>query len=401
MIASLYLTQIQRCILIYLFLGLIICDLLNGFFLDAGLISEGGLASPSQLGRLCALLFIVTAFYIYRWPVSILCVGLYFILIEISSGLIFPNINGFKYGLIVSYKIIYLILLLAFFNCIVRYDNAQLLVTQLLKANVLLIISAIFFSYFTGYGMSTYSFGPGTKSYFASGNGLGVYLGAAGLILRAVHFRVFGKQLNKLYIVLSVLALLFVGTKTSAIFAIVLFLGFFKGFKSFFVIGLMFLFTTVVFGSLLGDELLKAFEVVALRYQNSESLIAFFASGRDDYTNDAVKTFLTQDISALRFLFGGGAVLSFQDPYGYVIYDTLETDPFDVFFSYGFIGFLLYLFFAFYVLLKSKRAGLLMPALLLTGHSLVAGHVLFNGMSVFLWAVCYFYVNVIPLKLRV
>jgi len=364
MIASLYLTQIQRCILIYLFLGLIICDLLNGFFLDAGLISEGGLASPSQLGRLCALLFIVTAFYIYRWPVSILCVGLYFILIEISSGLIFPNINGFKYGLIVSYKIIYLILLLAFFNCIVRYDNAQLLVTQLLKANVLLIISAIFFSYFTGYGMSTYSFGPGTKSYFASGNGLGVYLGAAGLILRAVHFRVFGKQLNKLYIVLSVLALL-------------------------------------VFGSLLGDELLKAFEVVALRYQNSESLIAFFASGRDDYTNDAVKTFLTQDISALRFLFGGGAVLSFQDPYGYVIYDTLETDPFDVFFSYGFIGFLLYLFFAFYVLLKSKRAGLLMPALLLTGHSLVAGHVLFNGMSVFLWAVCYFYVNVIPLKLRV
>lgn len=383
--------SLERFILTYLFIGLIFFDLTNGLLVEIGAISEGGLASPSQVGRLLALMLIVFSFFLNKWPVHQFIFCSYFLLVEIFAGIIYPYLDGAFYGIMVSYKIIYLIILLIYFDNLKSNTEFLPFITSLLKINVLLVVSCVIFSFVTGYGVSTYHYGSGTKSYFASGNGLGVYLGASALILRSAHHKVYGSRLNSFFILLPALALLLVGTKTSVIFALALLSTFVSSARYFVIAATAFLLLIVIFGTFFSSVLLGIFQVVLARYENSESLWTFLASGRDGYVTNAVETYFGQGLGVYRFLFGGGAVLSYQFPSSVVAYDTLETDPFDVFFSYGAFGLLMYLLFSVFLLFQSHRVGLLLPAFLLMSHSVAAGHVLFNGMSVFLVAVCYFY----------
>jgi hypothetical protein len=85
----------------------------------------------------------------------------------------------------------------------------------------------------------------------------------------------------------------------------------------------------------------------------------------------------------VRFFTGGGSILSFQKLDNFK-YDTLETDLFDIFFMYGIAFALIYLFIIFYFLYKTleqKKYILFLLFLLMSFHSIMAGHIIFNAMS--------------------
>jgi hypothetical protein len=144
-----------------------------------------------------------------------------------------------------------------------------------------------------------------------------------------------------------------------------------------------------VFGGIIAlpmlfDMFRVVFDVVVKRYENSESLILFLGSGRIGYVENAMQVFLAQSDIILRLLFGSGAFLSFQNPDYVSIYDTLETDLFDVLFMYGLVGVSTFLtFFAYIGYCLRKYFIFILAFTVLFFHSIVAGHVLFNGMSSF------------------
>jgi hypothetical protein len=150
-------------------------------------------------------------------------------------------------------------------------------------------------------------------------------------------------------------------------------------------------FFTVIFIILLPkviDVLGVVFDIVVKRYEQAENFILFIGSGRIGYVEHAFQVFLDQRDIAIRLVFGSGAFLSFQDPSYVSTFDTLETDIFDVLFMYGIIGVFVYLFaFSRLIVLLSKTSVFLLAVSLLFLHSLVAGHVLFNGLSTFVIAI--------------
>jgi O-antigen ligase len=87
---------------------------------------------------------------------------------------------------------------------------------------------------------------------------------------------------------------------------------------------------------------------------------------------------------------GFGAYISFRDPLNPgIFYDTLENDFFDVFFQYGTIGLMLYLFIcirSLYITYNSKVKGLTLLLLIVVVYSMTAGHTLFNATGGLLFA---------------
>jgi hypothetical protein len=106
-----------------------------------------------------------------------------------------------------------------------------------------------------------------------------------------------------------------------------------------------------------------------------------------------------------RNILGGGSFLSFRDPAEFVpAFDTLETDLFDVFFMYGIIGVAVYCgitLMGTYTALIRRMPMLMFFFLVVMAHSLVAGHVIFNGMSVLGVVLLLLIANFQPLKIRV
>ena len=107
-------------------------------------------------------------------------------------------------------------------------------------------------------------------------------------------------------------------------------------------------------------------------------------SERDVYFIDAITNLETNGVYALRLITGLGALISFRSPHvNFNSIDTLESDLTDLIFTYGIISVLVYLGWAIYLHYQyiSKRLffGIIFTLLIL--HSVLAGHILFNGMS--------------------
>ncbi|MGF1843531.1 O-antigen ligase family protein [Vibrio clamense] len=366
-----------------LFLILVISplfDLATGLLMSLGILIEGAVATPSQFIRLILTVFSVYLLRRYLHFYTSLLVLCFFIFIEIFSAFTYLNISGFLFSLMNLSKLF----LLAMMVMVVyrkREDISSEVVLKLIKFNSYLVSVAIIFSSLTGYGSQTYIEGFGTKSFFASGNGLGIYLGCLSLL--NLFLLLFYKNKNFFLVyVLSTFALLLVGTKTCAIFFLVsIFLYFYYSkyrILFFSVLGLF----VVSFWSYLYDFLIVAFDVVLFRFEKSEGLMDFILSSRVEYFKDAVSMFNVDGLYSLRVLSGLGVFVSFQELNDKVFYDTLESDVLDIFFMYGAIGFSLV--FTFYCMMLSvvrRNFILLLSVILLVFHSFLAGHVLFNGMT--------------------
>jgi len=372
----------KKLVLLMLFIMLPFFDMLTGYGIENGYLSEGGLASPSQIGRLFVLGFFTYLIVKHRINIRLLYILVPLISIEFLSGLYLQDILGFLTGILSVYKLAYILIIGIVLTFLVKESNDLRDLASFLKINVLLISTSIYFSAFTGLGSSTYGWGFGTKSFFASGNGLGIYLGILCLILIALkQYGLVGRfsGFTALYIAVSIAL---IGTKTSLFLTLLILLTLLASLNNkrylfpILLVILFFLIQPII------ESLLPIFDVIYSRFQNSDDLGQYVASGRSDYVIDAMSVFFQQDSSLFRLPFGSGSFLSYHVPQSNHEFDTLETDIFDLLFMYGIYGVFIYIMLIFKVcILLKHHYAILLIFLVFIAHSFFAGHVLFNGMS--------------------
>lgn len=384
--------KVEFILLSYLILSPF-ADLLTGIFIYKLGMPESFLGSPSQFIRVIFILFslplldrkrlkIVFGIFCYLWT------------IETVSFIYIQELRSFFSGMNYFMKLLYLYL----FYEIIRMINDRGEETVLKIVNVFLDSSCLYalgiiIPTVLGIGVSSYGFEDtfGQKGLFASGNALNIYLGTA-LSIALLRINKTKKDVIKIFILMAGIILL--GTKTAFLF---LFFGIMlylknqpKHLRMFILIFVFVIFYTY------GDVILKAlsgiYDVILYRFSIRVDFLTFITSGRNVYITDAFDEFFKSSIWPIKFIFGGGAFLSFRSAYyPGMSYDTLEMDMFDIFFMYGLIGAVIYMI-LFYVILAvsfKKSKVLFMLFALFLFHSFLAGHVVFDGLPIIAGLVLY------------
>ena len=378
----------KKVVFAYLFLILPLFDMLNGFLVVGGYIPAGGLASPSQLGRLIATAMLLIVTYRHRLNVIWGLIVVYPLCVEVLAGFLHLNEYGFTYGIMSSYKLIYLFLMCKCFVFYIRKAKDIEILGAFLKTNLLLISCSLVFSLVTGLGNDTYGHGFGTKGFFASGNSVGVYMGVCSLIMLGLKRYGLYQNIRTSTLVFFAVSTAIIGSKTALVFSLIMFFFLVWSSKYRYIAMTLLIGAFILLLPKFIDIFSVVFDIVVQRYELSENIVAFLGSGRVSFVEEAFRVFFAQADTAMRLVFGSGAFLSFQDPVNVSVFDTLETDIFDVLFMYGIIGLVVYLcFFSHLIVLLKSYPIFLFAITLLFCHSLFAGHVLFNGLSAFVIAI--------------
>lgn len=371
----------RSLLLLSVFILLPLFDALNGYLVVKGLIAEAGIASPSQIGRLLVSILLVYILYASKQGIIPVFLFVYLFIVEVISALYHGSQYGFTYGVVSAYKLGYLILLTIIIK---RYSQTPQGMRQLgfyCKINLVIISSLLYFSTVTGIGNSTYGFGFGTKSFFASGNGLGLYLGIGTLFLIALNqYKI--SPINQKTLLFIIFSIALIGSKTALVLCMVnlLCMVYLSRFRVVFLI--FFILILLLFLPQIMNTLSLVFDVILKRLNNADNFLVYLGSGRVDYVSDAFKVYFKSDPNPFRLIFGMGAYTSFQNPLTVYKFDTLETDLFDLLFMYGLLSVLCFLSIISLVLFHLRKYKILfLGMILLSLHSIIAGHVLFNGMS--------------------
>lgn len=380
---------LDEIILMLIFYLSPIFDALTGFLVLHGIMREGALATPSQLGKFLTVVLLFIQIlrkgekkYVY----TIVIFSAYIIILEFIFCLYYKTPTyGLLYGFVQLYKVLYLMLCFFFLKGlflkkqIFAIDLLQFIVKSAIIYSIILIVTTLF-----GINTSTYASGTfGTKGVFASGNGLSIYLGFSSFIAAFYYFKC-ERNLNQLITFLLLwLSDTIIGTKASIAFLFINTIVILFYSKAKYRILLLVL-IAISFTFLL-NRFSIIFEVIIHRYKQADNLFAFLASGRDGYRDNAFKLYDTSGIKAMRIFFGSGAFVSFRTNLSDMkVFDTLECDLYDVFFMYGLNMLFVYLLFLaryfFYGFLHNKKYFSIGFACV-AGYSLLAGHTLFNTMS--------------------
>jgi hypothetical protein len=376
--------NLRKIFIVLFFFAAPFVDALTGKLIFSKVISEGSLFSPSQLFR-----FLLTVFSFYflksKELIFVLTVICCFLIIELISLSFHQNFTGFLLGLVYSYKLVFIVLVFLVLKPIfLNYTQYSLLKYIVVSGFLYAII--LLFSIVLGIDEATYNEGAfGSKGLFASGNGLSLFLGVSSVL----SFSFYKKEktlVSFFYYLILVISTVLVGTKASIFFLVInLLLILFASKKNFYILGA----STILFLLIYLEKVINlfsiAFDVIILRYNNSPSLIQFLASNRDNYIKDAFEVFGNSSFQSLRIIFGSGVFLSFRDYKNLTLpYDTLESDFFDILFSYGILGLIVYLtiiFWGIYNSLKNRNYIFFIAWSALCFYSLIAGHMLFNSMA--------------------
>lgn len=114
------------------------------------------------------------------------------------------------------------------------------------------------------------------------------------------------------------------------------------------------------------------------------NLLTFITSSRSTYLIETIKLVCKSGHTIFLHLFGGGYYSDFSEPYFMYKRTTTEMDWWDMYFSYGITGFLVYLSYfrtsiANFIFKKKTPVSLMLTAFII--YSVIAGHVIFNSMT--------------------
>lgn len=362
----------------FVFVGIIAFDLLNGFLIAQKIIPAGGIFSPSQLGRLFIL--VVMLYWVASDKISLslfLVLLIPLICVELLSGLVHQQLAGVTYGLISSMKLA--VLFVPLLVTLERTSAQQ--IAHYFVMGIALMSLVLFISLVLGIGLPTYgSGGFGTKSFFASGNDIGMYLGASALIIMiARHYSLI--EVSWLSVGIIVLGLLSIASKTSLVFMLLCLAVIFS--KTVFVrlLAILVVLAGALYWQSIWDAVSVVLDVVIRRFNAADGDWLFFiTSGRNSFVAEAFELF-SSEYSTQRVIFGRGVFVSFQSFQYVQQVDFLETDIFDIFFMFGLMGLLFYAMLWLGFSYKSLRYPLfLLPIVMLFMHSAIAGHVIFSGL---------------------
>jgi O-antigen ligase like membrane protein len=361
-------------------------DAATGYLVLSGNFAEAAAGSISQLLR--AALMIPALLLIKGRAIYAAMLPIFYVLIFESVMLIrHQHLEWFVVGTVYGFKLAYLaVSYLALRDKSRRPEHRVDVATYFIHGaslyGLILVLSTVA-------GLSTPTYGEGnfgSKGLFASGNGLALYLGCAALLslVRAEPNQGWRASWESLFLLMCCLL---VGTKASLICAVI-----FIAIRlqraslpsKFLALGAV---TTGIL--LLAKPISTAFgilfDVILYRFETSESLFSFLASGRDLYVADALGRFDLSGWSVLRLIFGAGAFVSFRDlDAALTEYDTLESDFFDIFFAYGLLGLICYggiILWGILLSIRGRQYSLLVVWGCTCLYSAMAGHVAFNAMS--------------------
>ncbi len=378
-------------------------DNLTGFLLAKNLIGEGSAGSPSQLFRLFMLFFSIYLLRKSRPDLLIVLFGCIYIFgIEFIWSLAYQNFSFFASGLVYSLKIIYLISVVLVFKIFLRSKLVPLVqIGNLFFYSIIIHALLIIIPKLLGVGVSTYGDGTfGTKGFFPSNNGLGLFCGIGGLF---VTYWTYSQQVRWRILPFLVIAFgtILIGSKTALLLVVINVLYYYitikrSYFKRLVPLGLFAL--VFLFFEKISEVFLMVFDVIVFRFRNSQDFSQFFFSSRDDFAEMAFSHCSFNGLFSLRVFFGAGSFMSFRNPDESIMaFRTLESDFLDIFFFYGVIGLIIYFIFFLGIIVNGFRAKirpmLLLIWILLFSHSLLAGHILFNGMSILVILTLWFIIN--------
>lgn len=376
-----------QAILDYIFVFSPIIDAFTGFLVLNGFITEGSLFSPSQIGKIILLLICLIQVYKRNQKSFnlIILVCFYVFIIELISFIYYQTpFYGWSIGIVQLYKVIYLFSIYFYLKELLKDKIISFseLLNRIVGSGFVYSLILVFTT-ILGFNSPTYSNGTfGSKGVFASGNGLSIFLGCISSI--ALYQYIIRKNKKNLFTFIFIwLSATLVGTKASIVFLLLNSLILFVYGKT--ITKLVFILAFFFLWVILFDIFKIIFDVIIHRYQNSESLKSFLASGRDNYIKDAFLQYEINGLQSIRIFFGSGAFVSFRSNIDDMrVFDTLENDFFDIFFMYGVNGILLY----FIIILKNifrrntnKQSLLKLIFICVCSYSLIAGHTLFNSMS--------------------
>lgn len=366
-----------------------ILDAMTGVLVLHGIMTEGALATPSQLGKFITVFLMIMKIIRNNNKNDIFKIAIfsgYIIILEFIFCLYYETpIYGLLYGFVQLFKVLYLMFCFYFLKDLLskgKIDSKylmRLIIQSAIIYSIILVLSTLL-----GFNSSTYAFGTfGTKGIFASGNGLSIYLGFSSFMAAFYYFKCERKKEYLIKFLLVWISGTIVGTKASIAFLFINCVVIFY-FSRRYIKFLLLLFLVLSFSYLISGFSV-IFDVIIQRYKQSENLLAFLASGRDAYLDGAFKIYDTSGIKVLRIFFGSGAFVSFRTNLSDMkAFDTLERDFYDIFFMYGINMLVIY----FLYIIKYSFKGLLKKHIYFTvgfvcvvGYSLSAGHTLFNTMS--------------------
>ncbi|KAA6325746.1 hypothetical protein EZS27_025076 [termite gut metagenome] len=373
-------------------------DAITGFSILNGKAEEGYLGSPSQILRICFLFF---GFFTLTSSLRSIFIIILCYLLILESTIFFwaSSIHSFFSGINITTKILFAYLFYAVLSSAIELHKIS--ITKILNIyyiSAFLYSVGVIFPFILGIGASSYTEGTfGTKGFFASGNALSPYLGVASSLLLLKK----NKSLFMKFIFLFILiTLILLGTKASLFFLIIniyIYISIISPIKRRFFLFFVFVLFFYIDWNKIYEMISEMHSIILYRYQNSSNILSFILSGRDIYVRDAFKELMLSNIFYFRLLLGGGALLSFrtQNLENIVLGDTLETDLFDILFMYGFVGVVIYIFiiikifyFTFYL-----RTFSFFVFIAFFIHSIFAGHILFNGMSIVSGIILYIFVK--------
>ena len=373
--------------ILYLYLLLSpLADLMTGVLIYKVGMAESFLGSPSQLIR---ILFIFSIIPLLKKTELKLAAGVfcYLCTIETISFIYTQKVSVFLSGFNYFMKILYIILFYKIINKIHEKSDETLFKTVKIYLNSACLYSlGILIPTLLGIGITSYETEGtfGQKGLFASGNALNIYLGIA---LSIALLKKNKDKIDTLKVIIILSAIVMLGTKTAFLFIIVAFLLYIRNKPNYIRNSIIIAIASILY--LYNDfiiELLSGmYDVVLYRFNNRENFLTFIISGRNDYVSDAFKEFFKSPIWYIKFFIGGGAFLSFRSAYVEgMTFDTLEMDLFDIFFMYGALGAFIYLIILFMILKKSYNRSKIIFILFLmfVFHSVLAGHVVFDGLPI-------------------
>lgn len=376
---------------IFLFILVILVPLFDsatGFLVRGETMTSGGLGTPSQLIRFVIIGLSVVLVQSKNRYIVLLLVSMYLIIIEGISFLAHGSLQGFTIGIVFAYKFVFSVFVFFALDRVFKnlnyserdiikfiFNSLTVLCIVFLIGNIVALRVGISESFFRSSGL------------FSSGNGLGVLLGVCSMImLYGFKEGYFSKPIHTLIYIITLICLVLISTKASAVFLIlnlILLVGrlpvYYKILCFLIVFGL---------GGVFYEEIVRflsiAFELVIFRFENKTSWVNFIFSAREDYIDDAFRSFNQSGWKIIRVIFGSGSFLSYELPSQFTMkYKMMEMDSFDTFFMYGILGVMIYLGFMWYCISKafkkSKILGATTIALFL--HSIFAGHTMYNGLS--------------------
>ena len=358
-------------------------DLITGIMILKMGMGEGFIGSPSQLIR---IVFLISFFFLLNKRELLISIGVLLWLIAIESTAFFyiPSFSPFISGLNNSIKILFILLLYFATKQSLAHGISYSKLSNALLNSSMFYGLGILIPTFLGIGMTTYTEGTfGQRGLFASGNALGIYLGLTSFY---ALLRKNKTKYEKIQTIIIIAALSILGTKTALLClgcAFIIFLSMQPK-----TIRLLFICLITGILILYYEKLIElfstVFDVIIFLYDRKPTFFSFIMNSRDDYILGAFSDFFKSDIWFLKLCFGGGAFISFRPYYvDGMVFDQLETDIFDVFFMYGIIGAIAYLSCIGFFLtkaIKTKNMFLTLVTLFFSFHSILAGHIIFDGI---------------------